>query len=118
MELNLCSPVLWFTISEVTIYDDPKTQRRAHPAHAGALTAIPRIWPLFTSTAWPSLPFASKTPISTWAAPHCPLIKPAQWNVGALTRPALFQRSSQHQCRFRRHQRHTQVDASTSRSAA
>jgi uncharacterized protein involved in outer membrane biogenesis len=77
-----------FTIYEVTIYDDPKLS--AEPIlYAGKLTAIPRIWPLFAGR----LAFSSirledaHINLGRTASPD----QPAQWNVGALTRPALFQ---------------------------
>jgi hypothetical protein len=77
-----------FTISDVVIYDDPALS--AEPIlYATALTAIPRIWPLFAGR----LAFSSirleeaRINLGRTASPD----RAAQWNVGALTRPALFQ---------------------------
>ena len=77
-----------FTISEVTIWDDPNLS--AEPIlYADKLTAIPRILPLFAGR----LAFSSirleqaHINLGRTASPD----QPARWNVTALTRPALFQ---------------------------
>ena len=77
-----------FTISSVVIYDDPSLS--AEPIlYAEALTAIPRIWPLFAG----KLAFSSirledaRINLGRTASPD----QPARWNVEPLVRPALFQ---------------------------
>lgn len=77
-----------FTISDVTVYDDPSLS--AEPIlYAGALTAIPRILPLFAGR----LAFSSvrlddaHINLGRTASPD----QPARWNVEPLIRPAFFQ---------------------------
>jgi hypothetical protein len=76
-----------FTISDVIIYDDPALS--AEPIlYTAALTAIPRIWPLFAGR----LAFSSirledaHINLGRTASPE----QPAHWNVAPLTHPALF----------------------------
>ena len=76
------------TLSDVVVYDDPSLSPEPI-LYAGALTAIPRIWPLFAG----KLAFSSirlvdaHINLGRTASPS----EPARWNVGALTRPALFE---------------------------
>lgn len=77
-----------FTLSSVVVYDDPALS--AEPIlYADKLTAIPRILPLFAG----KLAFSSvrledaHINLGRTASPS----EPPRWNVGALTRPALFQ---------------------------
>jgi len=77
-----------FTITDLVIYDDPSLS--AEPIlYTAALTAVPRIWPLFTGR----LAFSSirledaHINLGRTASPE----QPAHWNVAPLTRPALFQ---------------------------
>ncbi len=77
-----------FTLSKVVIYDDPALS--AEPIlYAETLTAIPRIWPLFAGRlAFSSIRLTeAHINLGRTASPD----QPAHWNVGALTRPALFQ---------------------------
>ncbi len=76
-----------FTLNDVLIQDDPALS--AEPIlYAGAITAIPRIWPLFAGR----LVFSSirleeaRINLGRTASPD----EPARWNVEPLTRPALF----------------------------
>jgi hypothetical protein len=77
-----------FTLNDVVIMDDPSLS--AEPIlYADKIIAIPRIWPLFAG----KLAFSSvrledaHINLGRTASPD----RPAQWNVGALTQPALFQ---------------------------
>ena len=77
-----------FTLNDVAIMDDPALS--AEPIlYAYKIVAIPRILPLFAG----KLAFSSirledaHINLGRTASPD----RPAQWNVGALTQPALFQ---------------------------